>query len=185
MKNQENYRPSYIEFDVASTVENIPHSLGKFESLAKAQDFIGTNLTGINQKVTTNRLIDLYEKTMLRKEYNELLESKMPFLEKELMQAQNAFTEAKKMLEEARESVSATINEAKALAFEVRRGVCEITLDDIATWRLALDGIYYFYTFIDNELRLCKTSIIPESEKMELYNSTLKNEAFFNSLQDE
>lgn len=182
MKTELDYRPARIEFDVANTIELIPDTLGKFESLQKAQDFVGENLTGVNQKLTTNRFIDQFEKTEIRKEYNELLENKIPILEKELMKAKSAFDDAKKTLDEAKEYVSATINEAKALAFDVKRGVREITVDDIATWRIALDGVYYFYTYIDGEIRLCKNSIIPDFEKMEIYNSTVKNEAYFKSL---
>jgi hypothetical protein len=181
---KEDYKPSFIEFDVNPITELIPLSLGKFKSLQEAADFLHTQVNGLNQKVTTNRFIDNFEKSEIRKEYNDLLENKIPILERELMKIQNAYSEMKKELDNAKESVSATINEAKSLAYDVKRGIREITVDDIATWRVPFDGLFYYYTFIDGEIRLCKTSIIPESEKMELYNSTEKNEVFFNSLKE-
>jgi hypothetical protein len=178
MQTEENYRPSNIEFDIVSNGD-IPENLGYFESSKEAIEFIASKLTAVNQKITVPRLMDNFEKNEIRKEYSELLETKLPFLEKELQKASVKFAEAKREFEEAKEYVNATTNEAKALAVDVRRGVKDISLDDQFTWRAAFDGRYYFYTFIDNQLKLCKVSDIPDFEKQNLWNAMAENGRFF------
>lgn len=175
------YRPAIIEFDVANN-GLVPDNLGEFKTMQLASDFIGKELTGINQKVTVFRFMDNFEKSEMRKEYNDLLENKIPILEKDLMKAHAAYSEAKKILEDAKESVSATINEAKSLAYEVKRGVKDITLDDLYTWKVPYNGQFYFYTFIDGAIKLVKISEIPESEKNEIFNAMNKNTEYFESL---
>lgn len=175
------YRPAIIEFDVANN-GLVPDNLGSFKTSQLASDFIGLNLTVINQKITVFRFMDNFEKSEMRKEYNDLLENKIPILEKELMKAHSAYTEAKKVLEDAKESVSATINETKSLAYEVKRGVKDITLDDINTWKVPYNGQFYFYTFIDGAIKLIKISDIPESEKNEIFNEMNKNTEYFETL---
>jgi len=123
--------------------------------------------------------MDHFEKTEIRKEYSELLEAKLPFLEKELQKASAKLAEIKKEYNEAVEYVNATTNEAKALAVEVKRGVKDISLDDQFSWRVPFEGRYYFFTFIDNQIKLCKISDIPEHEKADLWNAMSNNEAFF------
>lgn len=178
------YRPVIIEFDVANN-GLVPDNLGNFETMQKASDFIGLNFTGINQKITVFRFMDNFEKSEMRKDYNDLLENKIPILEKELMKAHAAFAEAKKILEDAKESVSATINEAKSLAYEVKRGVKDITLDDLYTWKIPYNGQFYFYTFIDGSIKLVKISDIPESEKTEIFNAMEKNHEYFEKLAEQ
>lgn len=178
--NLEDYRPVNIEFDVANS-SIVPDNLGQYENSQKALEFISKNIVGINQKVTVNRFMDHVEKIELRKEYSDLLENKLPILERDLMKASSVFEQAKKDLADAKEYVNATTNEAKALAVEVKRGTKEISLDDMFTWRVPFEGRYYFFTFIDNQIKLCKISDIPEHEKMDLYNAMNQNDEFFNA----
>jgi len=176
----EDYRPSHIEFEVANS-SIVPDNFGMFETQKEATDFIHKNLTAFNQKITVVRFMDNFEKAEIRKDYSELLENKLPILEKELQKAATALAQAKKEAAEAQECVNATTNEAKALALEVKRGTKDITLDDQFTWRIPFAGRYYFFTYIDKVLKLCKTSDIPEHEKSEIWNAMSENETFFDS----
>lgn len=178
MQIEEFYRPANIEFNVANSGE-VPDNLGFFENSKEANEFISKNLTAVNQKITVCRFMDNFEKNELRKEYSELLETKLPFLEKELQKAAAALSIAKKEAADAQEYVNATTNEAKALAVDVKRGLKDISLDDQFTWCAAFNGRYHFYTFIDNQLKLCKISDIPEHEKSNLWNAMAENEKFF------
>ena len=173
------YRPANIEFDVANS-SNVPDNFGTFENEKAANEFIGKNLIGINQKISVNRFMDNFEKQELRKEYQEMLELKMPLLERELMKATAAFQEAKKNLADAQEIVNATTNEVKALANEVKRGIKVMELDDQFTWRIPFMGKFYYFTYIDKQLKLCKINDIMEHEKQELFNASYQNETFFN-----
>jgi hypothetical protein len=93
----EDYRPAILEFDVANN-SNAPESFGIIETEKEVLQFIHSNLTAINQGVTVNRFMDNFEKTELRKEYQEKLELKLPLLERELLKAQSIFDEAKSKL---------------------------------------------------------------------------------------
>jgi hypothetical protein len=174
------YRPVNIEFEVVNSSPVVPDNLGRFETSQQAVEFIAKNLNGMNHKLAANRFMDNYEKTQLRKDYQDLLENKLPLCEKEMMKAAQVFSEAKKAYSDSQEYVNATTNEAKALAMEVKRGVVEINLDDMFTWRIPFDSKYYFYTFMDNQIKLCKIQDIPDHEKMDLYNAMNNNDVFFN-----
>lgn len=173
------YRPKNIEFDVANS-SIMPENLGEYKTADEAIQFIHKNVVGINQRITVSRFMDNFEKTELRKEYQEILELKMPILEKDLQKATHEFEEAKKKLADAKELVNATTNEVKAIANDVKRGLKDIQLDDQFTWRIAFECRYFFYSYIDKQIKLAKIQDIPEHEKQDLFNVMSKNEEFFN-----
>jgi hypothetical protein len=172
----ENYRPAVIEFDVAHDGSNVPETLGEFETAEEAAKFLGKNFTSINQALTVSRHMDQREKIDIRKEYNELLENKLPIYEKELSQVTQEFNEAKKKVTNSTEMVNATITEARSLAGEVKRGLVEMRLDDLFTSRLPYHGRYYYFTYMDKQLKLCAIKDIPEHEKGEIWNAMAQNE---------
>jgi len=177
MKESEVYRPATIEFDVANNSQ-MPDFLGQFEDLDKANSFINDNFTALNHKLTAVRFIDNYEKKLLREEYQELLELKMPVLERDVRNANTEYEQAKKKLKEANEMLNATINEVKSIAIEVKNSVRDIELDDRSTYRIAYNDKYYFYTYMDKTIKLASIKDIQEHEKTELFNVMHKNEEF-------
>ena len=150
----------------------------EFKDVQEANQFIAANMIAINTKARVTRYMDNFEKNEIRKEYQELLEQKIPMLERELMKAKAAFDEAKKAFADSQEYVSATTNEAKALAVEVRRGTKEEELDDMNTWKIAIGDRYYFFTYIDKQIKLCKVMDIPFHERQEIFNAMTRNEEF-------
>lgn len=178
MKDLEFYRPSNIEFDIDTSV-SVPDCLGIFENEKEVNKFIAENLVGINQAATVNRFMDSVERAQLRKDYQELLELKLPLLERELNKANAVYNEAKAALSNAKEIVNATTNEAKSIALEVKNNVKTIKLDDQFTWRIPFGDKFYFYTYIDKKLQLCKVADIQSFEKSELFNASAQNEKFF------
>jgi hypothetical protein len=172
----ENYRPAIVEFDVAHDGSNVPETFGSFETAEEAAKFLGKNFTSINQALTVSRHMDQREKIEIRREYNELLEIKLPVYEKELSAATQEFNEAKRKLANATEMVNATITEARGLASEVRRGLVEMKLDDLYTSRIPYHGRYYFFTYMDKQLKLCAIKDIPAHEKTEIWNAMAENE---------
>jgi hypothetical protein len=174
----ENYRPANIEFDVAHDGTNVPLTFGEFATADEAAKFLGNNLTAINQAITVARHMDIKEKTDIRREYNDLLENILPSKEKELSAATTVFNEAKRKMSDATEMVNATLSEAKALAKEVKRGLVDMQLDDMFTTRIPYRGRYYFFTYMDKQLKLCSIRDIPEHEKTEIWNVMAANEEF-------
>jgi hypothetical protein len=176
-----NYRPATIEFDVAHDGSNVPQSFGEFTTAEEAAKFLGSNFTSINQALTVSRHMDAKEKTEIRREYNDLLENILPSREKELSAATIEFNAAKKKQGECQELVNATVTEVKSLAMEVKRGLVDIKLDDMHTSRIPYRGRYYFFTYMDKQLKLCAIRDIPEHEKGEIWNAMAANEEFIDN----
>lgn len=180
------YRPKHIEFQTATDGTIMPESLGSFDTPEAMAKFIGANLTAINTMLTVNRHLDNFEKDKIRKDCIDLMENVVPIYERKLSDADVALTEAKKALKTAEENYNAEIAKAKELAYMAKRGLVEMDLDNKFTFRIPFDGNYYFYTWIDKELRLCLVRQIPEHEKQELYNAMSSNESFIlNNFNDE
>ena len=177
MKN-EFYRPAHIEFQVAHDGSNMPESLGIYETAEEMAKFIGGKLTAVNQPLTASRHMDSKEKIDIREEYSDLLENIVPVFEKKWSDAEHAMADAKKALKDAEENYNAEITQTKDLARMVKRGIIEMDLDEKYTFRIAYRGSYYFYTWIDKNLRLCQIRPIPEPERQDLYNAMSGNEEF-------
>lgn len=177
-KTEENYRPQHIEFDVATDGSLMPETFGEFESAELASKFMGGNMVIINQGVTVSRHMDHVEKKLLREQYEDVLENILPVVEKRHVIATNELGESKRKEKEASETVNATITEVKHLSMEVKRGLKEMALDELFTYKVPFKGRFYFYTYIDGSIRLVKISEISEHEKGEIFNSSAENEKF-------
>lgn len=181
MNLDEDYRPANVEFDVAEDGSIMPLNMGSFDSLEDCMKMIGGNMTVINHAITVGRHMDFVEKNHRREIYNDVLENTLPKQERNHSLLTRKLEEAKKEEKEAKEMVNASINEARILAAEVKRGIIDVKLDDIATVRIPYNGRYYFYTYMDKQLKLCKIADIMDSEKQELYTAMANNEAFLES----
>jgi hypothetical protein len=172
----ETYRPKKVEFAFAIPDGCLlPESMGTFKTAEEAAKYIGGSFVAPNQAITVNRFMDNFEKTEIRKDYQMVLEDKVPIFERELSRSANELMEAKEKHKKATEKLDAAINEARELAQKVKSGTIEMKLDDMFTYKLPYNGRYYFYTYIDGELRLCAIREIPESEKSELLNVMNQN----------
>ena len=176
----EDYRPVNIEFEVASN--QIPENLGQFENEKELKDFVNENLVAINEKITAIRFIDATEKHELRTECLDLLENKLPFQKKDLQKAEIQLKQAKDLVSELKQAVEATSSEAENLAVQVKIGTKEMNLDDKFTWRVPYEDKFYYFTFLDKQLKLAKIKDIPEHEKRDIFNDQTKNSIFFDSI---
>jgi hypothetical protein len=174
----EDYRPAVIEFNVATDGTNVPVSLGEFETPEDAAKFVGANFTSLNRGVTVSRHMDAYEKKSTREDCADIMENLVPVYEKELSAAETALTNAKTALKSAEEAYNFTIGRAKTLASEAKRGLRDYICEEVYTSRIAYKGRYYFFTYVDKQLKLCLIREIPESEKTEIWNQMAGNEEF-------
>ena len=178
----ENYRPKNITFDVAGDETPMPETFGDYKKHEDVLKFLGdSNMTTINQALTVSRHMDASEKKDIREQYIDVLENVLPRQEKDHSVKVQTFNEAKRAEKDANEMVNASISEAKILAKDAKRGLKEIKLDDVYTFRIPYKSRYYFYTWIDQELKLCRISEIPEHEKSEIWNAMAANEEFIDS----
>lgn len=175
------YRPAVIEFNVAHDGSNVPETFGEFKTAEDAMTFLGSNMISINSGITVARHMDTHEKIELRQECADIMENLVPVYESELSEAENNLNDAKKKLKTAEEAYDFTISRAKSFANEVKRGLKDMTLDELYTSRIAYKGRYYFFTYIDKQLKLCFIRDIPEQEKAEIWNQMAGNEAFIDT----
>ncbi|GEM_PF-6415131 len=180
MKGLNDYRPPHVEFDIEHD-GTMPETFGEFADAKAASQYIADHLVAINQGVTVSRFMDAKEKKQLREEYNNILEQLVPTLEAKLADKLKELSEAKKAEKEATEQVNAANTAARDLARDVRRGTKDMKLDELFTWRIPYKGRYYFYTYIDGQLRLCKERDILEKERAELYTTMADNEDFIDT----
>lgn len=180
MKALTNYRPDEIDFIVESN--QVPSSLGTFENADKARLFVAENLLGIQTKVTTERYMDNVEIEALRDMYTQELENELPLLRKELIIKEQELERAKQNAKEAKETVDASYRKITQLADEVNERVTEITLDPEHTWEIPYQNKRHYFTFIDNELKLCKIEDIPSYESADLLTTSERNAKFFQKL---
>ena len=173
----EDYQPAWTEFNVAD--DSVPQSLGEFKNLDEVNKFLRDNVVAINHSITVQRHMDANEKRLVRENYQEVLEDTLPKLERDYAVHLSVLNEAKRNEKEASEMVNAAITEAKLLAKEAKIGLKEIKLDDITTFRIPNENKYYFYTYIDKQLKLCAVREIPDMEKRELWNSGVNNSKLF------
>ena len=185
MEEVKKYRPVYVEFDVATDGTPVPENLGTFETADEAVVFMEKKFFSTNQAILVNRFMDNFEKSEIRKKVTDILENMMPTLEANAREASEEFNEAKVRKEKAIETVNAFTNQAKALAVEVKRGLVDMNLDELFTWKLPYKGRYYYFTFIDKSIRLVRISDMTDSEKTELFSQGKINEESFEPKTDE
>lgn len=177
---KKDYTPEHIDFGIQTN--EVPTILGEFETLEEVQDFINENFVAMHEKLETTRLMDEYEKEEIRKEYEIELEEKIPIYQLESDIAKAEAENAKDKEKRAKELVTATINKVLSLSDKVKKGITEINLDAASTYRIPLNGNYYYYTFVNNVLTLAKIREIPDFERSEIFNSSERNKEFFEKL---
>lgn len=174
-----NYRPANIEFDVATDDSPVPGSLGFYETADAAILFMQKNFFSTNSGVTVNRFMDNFEKNEIRKTYNEILENRIPLIEQDLRQATEEYNQAKSEMNNVQGMLTAYFNEAKGLAIHAKRGLVDMKLDELFTWKLPYKGRFYYFTFIDFNIRLVKITDMTSYEKTELFSQGKINEDYF------
>lgn len=173
MKKVEDYRPDYIEF-VAESKE-VPHSLGQFESVEEAHEFMTKHFVSLSTKFTAKRRMDDFEINSLREQYIEELEENHPSIAQAYHDAVVALEDAKKAEKDAKEYVNASINKIKSLAREVKEGVTEMNLDQAYTYELIYNGKRFYYTIMDGEIKLAGVREIPAYEQDDLISTAERN----------
>lgn len=180
MEVVKNYLPAVIEF-TAKTNE-VPESLGTFETPEDVQKFMSENFIAMPKQIETNRLLDDFEKDHIRNDYMTELEENLPVYQSQYIERSAETEVAKEAEKRAKETVNASFNKIEALSKEVKKGIAEINLDPATTYEVALNGNYYYYTWINGELKLAKVTKIPDHQVSDLFNSSERNKVYFDEL---
>ena len=153
-----------VIFEGASDIEQVRKYLsGKF---------IVENPSG--EKATRELCID--ELADIRRDYAKLLEEELPVLEKEVADVEARCKNEAKTAKDRLQALHTKIND---LIAEAREGTREMPLPSELTAKLAINGQYAYYTWVDGQFRLCKVVKIPDWDNQTLFaNQQTNREAF-------
>ncbi len=113
------------------------------------------------------RQYDAHEIAMIREEYCLKEENDVPKRKQELQETLEAIKAMKKAAEEAYNSI---LLEVADLAARVKEGTTDFKLSSTETVRIALNGYFLFYSWVDGEMKLVKTQKIPDWDRNTLWS---------------
>lgn len=113
------------------------------------------------------RQYDAHEIAMIREEYCLKEENDVPKRKQELQETLEAIKAMKKAAEEAYNSI---LLEIADLAARVKEGTTDFKLSSTETVRIALNGYFLFYSWVDGEMKLVKTQKIPDWDRNTLWS---------------
>lgn len=113
------------------------------------------------------RQYDNHEIAMIREEYCLKEENDVPKRKQELQETLEAIKAMKKNAEEAYNSI---LLEIADLAARVKQGTTDYKLSSTETVRVALNGYFLFYSWVDGEMKLVKAEKIPEWDKQGIWS---------------
>ena len=113
------------------------------------------------------RQYDNHEIAMIREEYCLKEENDVPKRKQELQETLEAIKTMKKNAEEAYNSI---LLEIADLAARVKQGTTDYKLSSTETVRVALNGYFLFYSWVDGEMKLVKAEKIPEWDKQGIWS---------------
>lgn len=113
------------------------------------------------------RQYDAHEIAMIREEYCLKEENDVPKRKQELQETLEAIKAMKKNAEEAYNSI---LLEIADLAARVKEGTTDFKLSSTETVRIALNGYFLFYSWVDGEMKLVKTQKIPDWDRGGLWS---------------
>lgn len=113
------------------------------------------------------RQYDAHEIAMIREEYCLKEENDVPKRKQELQETLEAIKAMKKNAEEAYNSI---LLEIADLAARVKEGTTDFKLSSTETVRIALNGYFLFYSWVDGEMKLVKAQKIPDWDRGGLWS---------------
>lgn len=113
------------------------------------------------------RQYDKHEVSMIREEYCLKEENDLPKRKQEL---QETLEEIKAMKKAAEEAYNSILIEIADLATRVKQGTTDFKLSSTETVRIALNGYFLFYSWVDGEMQLVKTQKIPDWDRGGLWS---------------
>jgi len=178
---KKDYTPECLEFKLPEDME-IPKTLGKYATEEEAREFIAKSFVATQTKVEVTRFMDEFEKEGLREDYIRELEEVLPGLEDKAGEKHLIAEQARQDAKDATDMVKMSNMKIRDLAKEAKAGVKKMELEIKNTWRIPLDGKYYFVTYHNGELLTAKVQEIPDWEKQDLLNSMNDNKSAFKKL---
>lgn len=167
-----NYRPARIDFVLDDKVKEM---FNEVMVLCKGAKSSKEALKVFKEKFNclfpegelATRQYDTHEIAMIREEYCLKEENDVPKRKQELAETLEAIKAMKKQAEEAYNSI---LLEIADLAARVKEGTTDFKLSSTETVRIALNGYFLFYSWVDGEMQLVKAQKIPEWDKQGIWS---------------
>ena len=175
LANIKNYRPESIEFVLSAKVKDMfPNVL--FEGAENPEEIVKIVNEKFNALFPENevaiRKMDEHEILEVREEYCLKQENDVP---KRMQELADAIDTAKRMKKDAEDRYESLLQEIRNLAAMVKDGTKEFQLSSTNTARMALNGHYCFYSWVDGKFQLVKADKIPEWDKRSLWSQEDRN----------
>lgn len=175
LANIQNYRPEEVKFVLTDAIkEKFPQVI--FEGAENPNEVIKEVSEYFNavfpDKETALRSLDSFEIQEIREEYCLKQEDEIP---KRMMELEEAIETAKRIKKEAEDKYNSLLLEIRELAAKVKDGTKDFNLSSKYTFRIALNGYFLFYSWVDEKFQLVKASRIPEWDKRGLWSQEDKN----------
>lgn len=173
--NIKNYRPEIIEFVLSAKAKDMfPQVL--FEGADNPEEVVKIVNEKFNALFPENevaiRKMDEHEILETREEYCLKQENDVP---KRMQELADAIETAKRMKKDAEDRYESLLQEIRNLAAMVKDGTKEFTLSSTNTARIALNGHYCFYSWVDGKFQLVKADKVPEWDKRSLWSQEDRN----------
>lgn len=177
LQDIKNYCPDEIDFVLSDEVkEKYAEVLELFEDATDIEEVITKVNEYFNAEFPTNevaeRFIDEFEKMNIREEYNKIVEEELPVAEKEQL---DAIDRAKRIKKEADDALLSVRNRIKELAARVTDGKEDYKLSSKNTFRIALNGTYLTYSWVDGKVKLTKAERVPDWDKNKIWAQEDRN----------
>lgn len=175
LANIKNYRPESIEFVLSAKVKDMfPNVL--FEGAENPEEIVKIVNEKFNALFPENevaiRKMDEHEILEVREEYCLKQENDVP---KRMQELADVIDTAKRMKKDAEDRYESLLQEIRNLAAMVKDGTKEFQLSSTNTARMALNGHYCFYSWVDGKFQLVKADKIPEWDKRSLWSQEDRN----------
>lgn len=116
---------------------------------------------------TVERKYDNFEIQAIREEYCIKQENDVP---KRKLELESTLAEIKSMKKNAEEAYNSALLEVSDLAARVKNGKTDFRLPSTKTARIALNGHFLFFAWVDDKFQLCKVQKIPDWDKTGLWS---------------
>lgn len=113
------------------------------------------------------RKYDAHEIQEIREEYCLKQENEAPLRKEEL---EITLERIKAMKKKAEDALNSVMLEIADLAARVKKGTCDFLLPPTETVRIALNGSFLFYAWVDGEMQLVKVDEIPDWDRNSLWS---------------
>lgn len=172
LKDLEGHRPKKVEFCLTEADKELFKEVLVLCPSAKSADeplkLLHENFNVLfPDNEVVERKYDNFEIQAIREEYCIKQENDVP---KRKLELEKTLSDIKAMKKNAEEAYNSALLEVSDLAARVKNGKTDFCLPPMKTARIALNGHFLLYAWVDDKFQLCKVEKIPTWDKKGLWS---------------